>query len=134
MKNYWSADKIMLEVMMTRPGTGNAYTLKKLKYMDVYPQFYRKGPRCIMREGDTQGMQVEIPEACKAVNVIHSRVTLPSKILFDEMVRTMQPVTSEVYEKYMKFFYHVRLRQLKTWNKREIDLLKEKIDMHARQA
>src|SRR5690606_30266523 len=99
--------------------------------MDVYPQFYRKGTRCIMREGDTYGMQVEIPEACKAVNVIHSRVTLPSKMLFDEMVRSMQPVTSEVYEKYLKFFYHVRLRQLKTWNKKDIDLLKEQIDMQA---
>lgn len=80
-----------------------------------------------MREGDTHGMQVEIPEACNVVNVIHSRVTLPSKGLFDEMVKNMEIVTSEVYEKYLMFFYHIRIKQLKTLRKKEVDLLKAQI-------
>lgn len=96
-----------------------------------YPKFYRKGSKCLMREGDTHGTQVEIPEACKVVNVIHSRVTLSSKELFDEMVKHMQPVTSDVYEKYLMFFYQIRSHQLKLSRRKDISLFKEKIAINS---
>lgn len=82
----------------------------------IYPQFYKKGSKCIMREGDTSGAQVEIPEACKMVTLIHTRITLPNKKRFDEMVRGMEMVTQEVYEKYVSIFYQIRRKQPKLLN------------------
>lgn len=100
--------------------------------MEAYPQFYRKGSICIVREGDTYGEQIEIPEPRRVINLIHTRITLPSKNRFDEMISDMENVTQEVYEKYISAFYRIKRKRPKQFRENGIRLLEVEVQSQLR--
>jgi len=70
-----------------------------------YPQFYKKGNRCLKRESDTTGIEVQVPEPGKKLPLIHTPVTYPSAERLNQEVATMQPCDQLVYESYLFTFF-----------------------------
>lgn len=79
--------------------------------MKNYPVYYRKGSTCIKRESATTGKQVDIPEQCRIHSVGFQWLSTPDKTEFDQMVKGMEPVTFEIYERYLLILHELGKRQ-----------------------
>lgn len=80
-----------------------------------YPLFYRLEGRCLKRESDVTGMEVQIPPAGKTLPLVHSPFIYPSKERLDEAVEKMELVDQEVYEQFLTTFYMAADSNKKTW-------------------
>lgn len=79
--------------------------------MKTYPAYYRNGSICIKRESATTGKQVQIPEQCRINGIGFQFLTTADKASFDKMVKDMQEVSFEVYEKYLTILHEMSKRQ-----------------------
>ena len=95
--------------------------------MNTYPQFYLRGAKCIVRENDTYGKQIEIPEPKRMTDLIHTRVTLPDKSRFDKIVDGMDAVPRDVYERYIAMFYLLQRKKPKLFRVNGLELLQLEI-------
>lgn len=78
-----------------------------------YPLFYRHEGRCLKRESDMTGMEVQVPAAGQRLPLILTPVTFPSKERLDEAVAAMTQVDQEIYEQFITAFYHASDRNMK---------------------
>lgn len=78
-----------------------------------YPKFYRKDGRCLKRESDMTGLEVQIPKPGDRLPLIMTPVTYPGKDRLDEAVAAMEAVDQEVYEQFITTFYQTTDRLAK---------------------
>lgn len=81
----------------------------------TYPLFYRLEGRCLKRESDMTGMEVQIPPAGKSLPLVHSPFIYPSKERLDEACAAMQLVDQEIYEQFLTTFYSVSDNNRQVW-------------------
>lgn len=76
----------------------------------VYPQFFRKGARCLKRTGDTTAIEILIPEPGKALPLTHAPNVYPSKEILDQETLGLEQTDQDTYEGYVVEFAKVALR------------------------